>query len=227
RRSCAVAAPGICAASGPGSRRSCASSSPRAALPSWRSSSRRRSPSSSGSARLLGLRSSRMLQISRTLGIRTVEEFRQAVADDRISTVPGIGPITTSRIQAALEREPAAPRGLTIDRGRRLGRTIAEALDGIVAGPTRRFCELSYELAVVCVAREAEPVLGRFERLASIVSVLARNERRATGVTIEGVPVTLVVARPENFGTELFRATGSPEFVAAHEPLPDARDEEE
>jgi DNA polymerase (family X) len=180
-----------------------------------------------GFGRLLGLRSSRMLQISRALGIRTVEEFRQAVADDRISTVPGIGPVTTSRIQAAIDREPAAPRGLTIDRGRRLGRTIADALDGIVAGPTRRFCELSYELAVVCVAEEAEPVLGRFESLASIVSVLARDERRATGVTIEGVPVTLVVARPENFGTELFRATGSPEFVAAHEPLPDARDEEE
>ena len=36
----------------------------------------------------------------------------------------------------------------------------------------------------------------------------------------------LVVAEPRRFGTELVRATGSPEYVAALEPLPDAPDEE-
>jgi DNA polymerase (family X) len=46
------------------------------------------------------------------------------------------------------------------------------------------------------------------------------------GVTVEGVPVELVVAEPERFGTALVRATGSPAYVAALEPLPDAPDEE-
>ena len=36
----------------------------------------------------------------------------------------------------------------------------------------------------------------------------------------------LVVAAPHQFGTELLRATGSPGYVAALEPLPDAPDEE-
>jgi DNA polymerase (family 10) len=36
----------------------------------------------------------------------------------------------------------------------------------------------------------------------------------------------LVVAAPDTFGTELLRATGSREYVAALEPLPDAPDEE-
>jgi DNA polymerase (family 10) len=36
----------------------------------------------------------------------------------------------------------------------------------------------------------------------------------------------LVVAEPQRFGTELVRATGSSEYVAALEPLPDAPDEE-
>ena len=49
--------------------------------------------------------------------------------------------------------------------------------------------------------------------------------RRALGVTVEGVPVELVVAEPESFGTALVRATGSEEYVAALEPLPDAPDE--
>jgi DNA polymerase (family 10) len=39
------------------------------------------------------------------------------------------------------------------------------------------------------------------------------------------VPVELVVAEPRRFGTELIRATGSPPYVDALEPLPDAPDE--
>ncbi len=70
------------------------------------------------------------------------------------------------------------------------------------------------------------PVLDAFEALPAIVAVLDRAGRRAHGVTVEGVPVELVVADPARFGTELVRATGSPAYVAALEPLPDAPDEE-
>jgi DNA polymerase (family 10) len=69
-------------------------------------------------------------------------------------------------------------------------------------------------------------LLARFEALPQIVAVVERGERRALGVTVEGVPVELVVAEPARLGTELVRATGAPEWVAALEPLPDAPDEE-
>ena len=41
-----------------------------------------------------------------------------------------------------------------------------------------------------------------------------------------GIAVELVVAPPERFGTELLRATGSPEYVASLGELPEAPDEE-
>jgi len=56
--------------------------------------------------------------------------------------------------------------------------------------------------------------------------VVERSPRRALGVTVEGVPVELVIAEPDRFGTALVRATGSPEYAAALEPLPEAPDEE-
>ena len=68
--------------------------------------------------------------------------------------------------------------------------------------------------------------MEHFERLPQIVAIVERSERRAVGVTVEGVPVELVVAEPERFGTELVRATGSRAYVDALEPLPDAPDEE-
>jgi DNA polymerase (family X) len=39
------------------------------------------------------------------------------------------------------------------------------------------------------------------------------------------VPIELLAAEPERFGTALLRATGAPAYVAALEPLPDAADE--
>jgi DNA polymerase (family 10) len=70
-------------------------------------------------------------------------------------------------------------------------------------------------------------VLDRFASLPTVVTVVERAERRAVGVTVEGIPVELTVASPERYGTELVRATGSPEYVASLEPLPDAATEEE
>jgi DNA polymerase (family X) len=179
-----------------------------------------------GFGRLLGLTAQRMLEIARSLDIRTVGAFTEAVEAGRLASVPGIGPATEAKIRAALERQPEARLGLTLARSRPLAEAIAEALGGDIAGPPRRYCELAHELAVVCAADDPEPLLTRFQLLPTIVSVLERDARRALGVTLEGVPVTLVVASQRTFGTELFRATGSPEYVESYEPLPDAADEE-
>ncbi len=54
---------------------------------------------------------------------------------------------------------------------------------------------------------------------------MSQHERSAVGVTVEGVPVELVVAEPRRFGTALARATGSAAYLAPLEPLPDAPDE--
>jgi DNA polymerase (family X) len=180
-----------------------------------------------GFGRLLGLTAQRMIDIARSLEIRTVGDFTEAVEAGRLTAVPGIGPATEANIRAALERKPEARLGLTLTRSRPLAQGIAEALGGgEIAGAPRRYCELAHELAVVCAADDAEPVLERFQLLPTIVSLLERDERRALGVTLEGVPVTLVVASERRFGTELFRVTGSPEYVESYEPLPDAADEE-
>ena len=68
-------------------------------------------------------------------------------------------------------------------------------------------------------------MLARFASLPQIVAMIEQEERRAVGLTVEGIPVELVAAAPERYGTALLRATGAPAFVAALEPLPDAPDE--
>ena len=175
--------------------------------------------------RLVGIGTKRMLEIGRELDVHSAEEFRAAAAAGRLAAVPGIGTATEAKILAGLAREPRPQRGLTINRARALTGAVAEALTGVAAGDPRRWCELSFDLAVVCAAEEPEPTLDAFERLPAIVTVIERESRRAVGVTVEGVPVTLVVAEPHRYGTELLRATGPAAYVSSLEPLPDGADE--
>ena len=180
-----------------------------------------------GLGRFLGLGPKRAVELGHALGVRTAAELRAAILEGRVGSVRGFGPKTDAKLRAALAREgePRPPRGLLLNRARELSETIAEAIDGTSAGDPSRWADVSNSFAVVCASARADDLLDAFAALPQIVSVIDREERRALGVTVEGVPVELVVADPSRFGTELLRATGSPAYVAALEPLPDAPDE--
>jgi DNA polymerase (family 10) len=180
-----------------------------------------------GLGRYLGLSARRSVEIARALGVTTPEELREAAAAGRLQSVPGIGPTTEARLLDALARDeaPRPQRGLLLNLAGELVDGIASALGGEAAGDVRRWRDSCERLAVVCAALDPSPALTRFAALPQIVAVIERGERRAVGVTVEGVPVELAVAEPERFGTALVRATGSASYVAALEPLPDAADE--
>jgi DNA polymerase (family X) len=180
-----------------------------------------------GLGRLVGLGPKRMVELGRALGVATVDELREAALAGRLREVPGIGPATEAKVREALEQPRHTPRqGLTLNRSRPLVTAIADALGGEPAGDPRRFSDASHRLAVVVAAADPEPAIARFRDLPEIVAVVERSERRLVGVTVEGVPVELVVAPPERYGTELVRATGSTAYVESLGDLPLAPDEE-
>jgi DNA polymerase (family X) len=180
-----------------------------------------------GLGRYLGLGAKRSLELARALGVHSAQEFRDAAAAGRLRDAPGVGPKTEARLLEALAREgePRSRQGLLLNRAIELVAGIAAVLDGEAAGDVRRWRDSCERLAVVCPARHPEPLLERFAALPQIVAVIEQEERRAVGVTVEGVPVEIVAAEPQSFGTALIRATGADAYVAALEPLPDGADE--
>ena len=181
-----------------------------------------------GLGRFLGVAPKRMVEIGKALGVTTAEEFRAAAREGRLRSVSGIGPQTEARLLAALEREgkPQPVKGMTLNRARALLEEIAAGVGGEVAGDPRRWADVSFDFAVVTSAARPGPVLDTFEALPAIVSLLERSNRRAVGVTVEGVPVELVVAEPARFGSELLEATGTEAYVTGLGDLPAGQDEE-
>ena len=180
-----------------------------------------------GFGRLLGIGPQRRVEIGRALDVRTADEFRAAALAGRLRSVPGIGPKTEARVIERLAGDATRPsRGLVLNRARALVEDVAGRLGGAVAGDPRRWADTSFQLAVVVPSKRPAEAIDAFAGLGSVVAVVERTARRAVGVTVEGVSVELVVPPPEAFGTELVRATGTPDYVDALEPLPEAPDEE-
>src|SRR5215217_1774628 len=170
-----------------------------------------------GLGRYLGLTARKSIEIARAVEIRTADKLREAAAAGRLRSVPGVGPKTKERLLDALarEHEPRPRKGLLLNRALQLVDGIADVLGGEAAGDVRRWRDSCEYLAVVVAATDPRPALERFAGLPQIVALVEQQERRALGVTVEGVPVELVVAEPAAFGTVLVRATGSAEYVDA------------
>ena len=182
-----------------------------------------------GLGRYLGLSARRAVQIARTLHVHSAAELRAAAAEGRLREVPGIGPRIESQIRRALEQPPEARAEhlLHLPRARELVGGIAEALGGEPAGDPRRWRDACAQLAVVCPAGPGGSacLLDRFAGLPQIVAVLERGDDHARGVTVEGIPVDLVIAPEDRYGRELIRATGSAAYVASLGELPAGRTE--
>jgi DNA polymerase (family X) len=178
--------------------------------------------------RLLGVGASRMIAVTSSLGVQTVDEFRAAAAEGRLRSVPGIGPKTEAQLLARLAAPEQRPRhAVLLHRARALLDEIASALGGEAAGDPRRWADECFELVVVAAARTPAPVIGKFAELPSVLTLVERHERRAVAVTAEGVSVELLVPAPTSFGTTLLRATGTPGYVEALGVLPEAPTEQE
>jgi DNA polymerase (family 10) len=174
--------------------------------------------------RFVGLGPQRMVAVGRALGIRTADELREAAAAGRLREVPGIGPQTEQKILAGLARRTPRRRGLLLSRAGMLAASIASELGGEVAGEVRRRRDVVHELAVVTTAPDA---LARLEQSPILVAVVEREPDRAVAVTVEGIPVEVLLAEPRAFGTTLLHATGSSRYVASLGPLPEAPTERE
>ncbi len=181
-----------------------------------------------GFGRYLGLNAKRTLELARALDVRTAGELRDAALAGRLQTARGVGPRTEARLLEALARaeHPRPRQGLLLNRARELVGAIADGLGATAAGDPRRWRDDCEHLAVVRAAADPRPVLTRFAELPHIVALLSVQERSAVGLTVEGVPVELLVPAPERFGTALVEATGAAAWVDALRPLPDAPDEE-
>jgi DNA polymerase (family 10) len=169
--------------------------------------------------RLPGLGPKTARRIWQELGITTLEELRQAAADERLRRLGGLGARSEEKILAALQAaENPAP-----DQGRRLLGVGLPAVLAVVsvlrehpasvevseAGSVRRRKETFRDLDLIATATDPAALTDYFTKLRWVEQVVARGDTKATVVSNDGLRFDLRVVPPECFGNLLQHFTGS------------------
>jgi DNA polymerase (family X) len=171
-------------------------------------------------ARVPGMTARRIRLLHDVLGVRSVEDLRDACTAQRVRGIPGFGEKTELRLLAgcggALRREARELqpmlRAYALDLAALIERELADGGGRTArAGPLRRGEELLSELDFV-VLGEPGAALQRLSRLRQVVRV---DRARGVAQLGSGIRVALhAVSSPEAFGSALFVHTGSPAHVA-------------
>jgi DNA polymerase (family X) len=168
------------------------------------------------------LSTSEALVLVRQNGVLTLPDLDAALAAGRLDQT--VGTAAAERLRHASTVLESASRPLTLGRATdlldALGRQISAACpfigDLVQAGDARRVEPLVSCTALVGRAADPAAAVDAAAALPGIDDVLHRGARR-TILLVQHVEVDVRIAATEDYGTALFRATGSAAHVAAVE----------
>jgi DNA polymerase (family 10) len=168
--------------------------------------------------RLPGLGAKTARRIHDELGISTLEELRDAAEQERLRSVPGIGPKAEQNIARALaqlEEEGPAER-LLLSAVLTIGDQIVEhlrahpAADRVeIAGSARRMTDTCKDLDIVATADDPAALTRAFTEMQLLASLGSSGEAGARGVTHNGLRIDFRVVEPDQYGNVLQHLTGS------------------
>jgi DNA polymerase (family 10) len=164
----------------------------------------------------LGPRTARRLESE--LGVRSLEDLRAALVDQRVRRVKGLGAKVEENLLRALERreptgkEKRRPIAEVLPIAKELVAAL-EALPGVeraqYCGSLRRFRETIADLDVLVASAAPASVIGGVSRLGAVREVREHGDTKAAVRVVTGLQVDLRVVAPGQFGAACQYFTGS------------------
>jgi len=161
------------------------------------------------------------LMLHANLGINSVAELEQALADGRVATVPGFGPKSVQKLREGLAaaQKHSSDQRMLLAVARPLIRGLVDQLresglpiDQIeIAGSIRRGRSTIGDGDILCTSPAPLRVIERFIGLPQVGQVVGHGDHKATVRLRNGLQVDLMVLPPEHFGSLLHHFTGSRE----------------
>ena len=164
--------------------------------------------------RVPGLGPKRALQLSRDLGIQSVEDLAAAIKAGRLDGLAGFGARSEERIAAGIEVYRQGRERLLLDVALRTADEMVDALTPIsqrctYAGSLRRWRETIGDIDILAAADDSAPLMAAF---AAGHEVVASGPTKTTVRTASGLTADLRVVPLDAWGAALQYFTGS----AAH-----------
>ena len=185
--------------------------------------------------RVPGLGPKKVKLLYQEKNIDSLEKFAVALENGDLKGVSGFGPKTIENLKISLRRMAELSERMPLTRAtvlaEKIKRAFAEKMPAVElheAGSLRRGLDTIGNLNFVARANnedEIDAILDAFESLPIIAEAIEGDSNNLKARTLTGMEVSLIVATPEDFGSALWRATGSHVHTQAVEIVGEFADE--
>ncbi len=167
---------------------------------------------------LPGLGPKTALLLHSELGVTNLTELDQAIKEQRLRTIKGLGKRTEENLTAALRRFKGREERAPIDVALRVAEALLEKLrqsdlvtEAAYCGSLRRGKETIGDLDLLATGPDPAAIMNLFTSLPAVTGVPVRGSTKSSIHTREGLQVDLRVVAADEFGAALQYFTGSKE----------------
>jgi len=164
-----------------------------------------------------GMTRNRIAALHQALGIRGLQDLKEACEAGRVRTVKGFGPRTEEKILAGIASLATREERVLLYHALREAEGLLGHLregPGVVradaAGALRRCEETVTEITLLGAAGDPAAVVEHFARFPLLATVLERDLDHCAARLPDGLRVDLTVTPPAAYEARLLRLTGSP-----------------
>jgi DNA polymerase (family 10) len=167
--------------------------------------------------RVPGLGPKRALQLSRELGVQSVDDLAAAIKAGRLDGLAGFGARSEERIAAGIEVYRQGRERVLLDVALRTATAMVTELTPLsqrcaYAGSLRRWRETIGDIDILAAADDSAPLMAAFAAQPDVVDVVGSGPTKTTVRTASGLTADLRVVPLDAWGAALQYFTGS----AAH-----------
>lgn len=158
------------------------------------------------------------LLLHRELGVTNLEELDQAIKEQKLRTIKGLGRKTEERLSGALARFTGAEKRVAIDVALSVAESFLDELNkselvtqAAYCGSLRRARETVGDLDLLATGPDPGAIMRLFTTLPGVKAVAVSGSTKSSVLTSEGLQVDLRVVADDEFGAALQYFTGSKE----------------
>lgn len=166
--------------------------------------------------RIPGLGPKAVSRLRKELGVHSVAQLKEALAEGRLASLKGFGKKTEDNLKRTLERLRHETERFPIAVAMPLAERIAgnlRAVPGVhsatICGSLRRLSETIGDIDIVVTADDAAAVIKTFCAMRLVDQVIAAGDKKASVITRRGLQVDVRVVQTDQLGAALLYFTGS------------------
>ncbi len=169
-------------------------------------------------SRIPGIGPKTLKLIRSELGVENVEQLRQAITDEKLRDLPGLGETSEAKIAKAIDRlgltgkDRRTPIADAMPLAERLVADFAAikgVVDVIYCGSLRRMSETIGDIDITVASKKPAAVMKAAVDHTECADIVVNGETKTSFLTREGLQIDVRVVEPDQFGAATMYFTGS------------------